>query len=147
MQNRFVAVTSAALVVVGLAGCSSQPAAAPPRAGTLPAGTAKVTINGADVGTSQQVSCAPTGPLTTITTGNNDAGVTALVSNAKGLVTESVTIRNLGGFTGSYEKGLGNSSELKMIDQTYSITGTADGFNTANPSARATGSFAITVAC
>jgi len=34
-----------------------------------------------------------------------------------------------------------------MTDRTYDISGTADGFNTDNPSFRTSGTFAIKVAC
>ncbi|HEY6650180.1 MAG TPA: lipoprotein LpqH, partial [Mycobacterium sp.] len=36
---------------------------------------------------------------------------------------------------------------VSMKGRTYDITGTADGFDTANPSFRTSGTFAIKVAC
>ena len=74
-------------------------------AGNLVAGTAQVTVNGVDTGTTEMVQCMPAGSLTTITTGNNASGVTAMVSSRDELVAESVSINNLGGFTGSYNAG------------------------------------------
>ena len=39
------------------------------------------------------------------------AGVSAMVSNKDELIAESVGIRDLGGFTGSYNAGLGGTGE------------------------------------
>lgn len=83
----------------------------------------------------------------TITTGDMTAGVTAVVSNATGLTAKSVSINDLGGFTGNYMDGLGGKTDVSMTGETYLIRGTADGFDTDNPSMRATGSFAVQVAC
>jgi ipoprotein LpqH len=136
----------AAVTAVGVAGCSAPPAA-PPQPGTLVAGTAQVTVNDADAGTTDAVQCSVAGPMTTITTGDGQTGVTALVNNTDVLTAESVTIRNLGGFTGSYNAGLGGEAKVTQTGRTYDITGTADGFQTAQPSFRASGTFAIKVSC
>jgi len=58
-----------------------------------------------------------------------------------------VTIRNLGGFTGSHHAGLGGQAKVTQTGRTYDITGTADGFQTDQPSFRASGTFTIRVAC
>ncbi len=76
-------------VVGAMAGCSSGPPEAKPQPGTLAAGT------------TEAVQCVPEGWTTTISTGNDTSGVTAVVSNRAGLVAESVSIADLGGFTGS----------------------------------------------
>jgi lipoprotein LpqH len=93
------------------------------------------------------VECSPIGWLTTITTGDTAAGVTALVSNETGLTAKAVSINDLGGFTGSYMEGLDGKADVSMKGRTYIIRGTADGFETDNPNVRATGTFAIQVAC
>ncbi|MCV7241640.1 lipoprotein LpqH [Mycobacterium mantenii] len=134
------------MVAASVAACSSSPpASAPP--GVLAAGTARVTINDRELPATTSVKCSPIGTLTTITTGDMAAGVTALVSNETGLTAKSVSITNLGGFTGTYMKGLDGKADVSMTDQTYVIRGTADGFDTDNPSVRTTGTFAIRVAC
>lgn len=145
MRTRRAATATAAAALV-LTACSSPPDYHP-APGTLVAGTAHVTINGADAGTTEAVTCNSTGWLTTITTGDSTAGVTALISNRDELAAQSVSINNLGGFTGSYNDGLGGSAEVTMKDRTYYISGTADGFDTDNPSFRKTGTFAVKVAC
>lgn len=90
----------------------------------------------------------PIGSLTTITTGDSAAGVTALISNETGLTAKAVSINDLGGFTGSYMDKLdANRADVRMADQTYIIRGIANGFDTDNPSMRTTGTFAIRVAC
>jgi ipoprotein LpqH len=137
----------AATAVTTIAGCSSEPPDYQPPPGALAAGTAQVTINGQDTGTTDAVQCNSTGSLTTITTGDQASGATAMVSNQDQLAAESVAINNLGGFTGSYNAGLGGTAEVSMTGRTYDITGTADGFDTANPSFRSSGTFAIKVSC
>ncbi|MCV7303381.1 lipoprotein LpqH [Mycobacterium barrassiae] len=136
-----------AVLALTLAGCSSGPPEYTPPAGQLVAGTAQVTVNGQDTGTTDAVQCNTTGPLTIITTGDEASGITAMVSNKDELTAESVAIRDLGGFTGSYNAGLGDSAEVTMSGRTYDISGTADGFDTDSPSFRNSGTFAIKVSC
>jgi len=145
VQNRFNAAASALLVVGGLAGCSS-PAPASPPPGTLPAGTAKVNLNGADLGTTHSVSCANIGSLTTIKTGDDSAGTVSAVDNARGLIVQSAEITNLGGFTGSYWAELGPTAKVQVTGRTFLMTGSATGFNVDNPK-RSTETFSIRVAC
>ncbi|WP_306768843.1 lipoprotein LpqH [Mycobacterium hubeiense] len=111
------------------------------------AGTAQVRINDQDMGITEAVRCMPAGVLTTIETGDQTSGVTALVSNKDELTAESVSINNVGGFTGSYNAGLGDTATVTMIGRTYEIAGTANGFDTAKPSFRTTGTFSIKVSC
>jgi lipoprotein LpqH len=139
--------TAAAFALLAVAGCSSSPPPAQPKPGTLVAGTAEVTVNDAKAGSTDAVACTIAGPLTTITTGDSESGSTATVSNKEALTVESVSIRNLGGFTGSYNAGLGAEATVTMTGRTYSIEGTADGFATDQPSFRTNGSFLIKVAC
>jgi lipoprotein LpqH len=138
---------AAAAATLAVAGCSSEPPDYQPAPGTLVAGTAQMTVNGQNIGTTEAVDCSATGSLTTITTGDQTSGITTLVSNKDELTAETVSINNVGGFTGSYNAGLGGTAKVTMTDRTYDITGTADGFDTANPSFRTSGTFAIKVAC
>lgn len=148
MRFRWLALGASTLALVATAtGCSSGPPDYEPAPGTLVAGTAQISVNGLEPQTTDSVQCDSTGPLTTITTGDDTSGMTAMISNRDELVAESVQIRDLGGFTGSYNQGLGNDAEVTMTGRTYDITGTADGFDTAKPSFRVSGTFAIKVAC
>jgi ipoprotein LpqH len=139
--------TVAAATLLTVAGCSSGPPDYKPAPGTLVAGTAQVTVNGQNTGTTEAVQCSPAGSLTTITTGDQTSGVSALISNKDELTVAAVNINNVGGFTGSYNAGLGGTAKVTMSGRTYDISGTADGFNTDNPSFRTSGTFAIKVAC
>lgn len=138
---------AAAAATLIIAGCSSSPPDYQPAPGTLVAGTAQVTVNGQNIGTTEAVECTAAGSLTTISTGDQTSGITTLVSNKDELAAEAVSINNVGGFTGSYNAGLGGTAKVTMTDRTYDISGTADGFDTANPSFRTSGTFAIKVAC
>jgi hypothetical protein len=144
VRIRWIAVAATTLAV---AGCSSGPPELKLAPDELIAGTAQVTVNGQDTGTTEVVQCTPAGSLTTIMTGDNASGVSALVSNKDALTAEAVAIRDLGGFTGGYNAGLGGTAKVTMTGRTYDITGTADGFNNANPSFRTSGTFAIKVSC
>ena len=140
----FVVVTLAAALV---AACSSPPEPEPLPAGALVAGTAQVTVNGNDLGQFHAVQCSPAGNFLTISTGNDQQGSTAVVSNADGLTAVSVAIRDLSGFTGSFNQGLGGNATVSLDGSTYTITGSADGFDTDNASFRSTGTFTIKAAC
>ena len=140
---RFLWLAGAALL---LAGCSSNPPEYQPGPGELVAGTAEIEVNGQQAETTS-VQCDTTGPLTTITTGDQTSGVTVMVTNQDELTAESVSINDVGGFTGSYNAGLGDAAEVSMTGRTFHISGTADGFETANPSFRVPGTFAIKVSC
>jgi lipoprotein LpqH len=147
VQKRFAATSLFALTLGCIAGCSSSPPAAPTQPGALPPGTAQTTINDANAATTYAVTCTPAETLTTINTGDLAAGVTAVVDNERNLDVKMVSIRNLGGFTGTYMEDLQGKAEVSMTGKTYTVTGIAEGFNTDNPSARNSGSFAIKVSC
>ncbi len=136
-----------ALSVAVMAGCSSEPKQAAPPPGTLAAGTAQITVNDSDLGEFESVQCVPAGALTTITTGDDTSGTTSVISNDDGLSAQAVSIRELGGFTGSFNQGLGGAAEVTMTGNTYTISGKADGFATDKPSFRIGGTFTIKVAC
>ncbi|CAN5315449.1 hypothetical protein BH11ACT6_BH11ACT6_41630 [soil metagenome] len=136
----------AALLLATAVGCSrSDEQPLPP--GALTPGTAAITINDRDLGEVDSVSCTAAGSLMTITTGDDTSGSTSVVSNADGLAAQSVYLRDLGGFTGSYNLDLGGEAEVEMTGNTYSITGSADGFDTEKPSFRSQGTFEIKVGC
>jgi ipoprotein LpqH len=90
---------AAAAATLAIGGCSSGPPDYQPAPGTLVAGTAQVTVNGQNIGTTEAVQCTPAGSLTTITTGDQASGISALISNKDELTAEAVGINNVGGFT------------------------------------------------
>jgi lipoprotein LpqH len=144
MQTRGIA--AAALLIIGVASCSSPPSATLP-AGAIPTGAAKVTLGDQDGHQTFDLACQTNESLTIITIGNAPGGITALVDNAKGLTTKEVTFDNVGGFTGSYWSDLQGTATARMVDQTYTITGIAQGFNTNHPAARTAQKFTILAAC
>ena len=148
MQNRFVITAGLAVLVGSIAGCSSSTPAAPARpAGAPPVGTAQVTVDAAGAATVGAVNCTQADSLVTITAGDNASGMTAVVDLASKPTVRSVSIHNLGGFTGSYWQDLGPVARVSTGTETYQITGTADGFHVDAPSFRKTETFAIKVAC
>jgi ipoprotein LpqH len=136
-----------AATTLALTGCSSGPPEYEPAPGTLVAGTAQVTVNGEDAGTTDAVQCSSIGALTMIDTGDQAGGISAMITNKDQLTAQSVAIRDLGGFTGSYNAGLGDTANVTMTGRTYDIAGTAEGFDTDSPSFRNSGTFAIKVSC
>jgi hypothetical protein len=146
VEIRFAVVAGAVLVIGATASCSS---AAPPPAipGTIPAGTAEVTIDGQELATSRTVDCTFIQSLTTITTGSGAAGTKTVVDSAGGLDARSVDIRDLGGFTGSYWHDLSGNATVAMAGRTFTITGTAEGFTADNPSAHTAKPFSIRASC
>ena len=131
-----------------LAGCSSSPPPTPAqRPGTVAAGTATVSIDGGIADTDSNVSCQTIGTTTTVTTGSADAGSSVVLTSDPKLTVKSVSIRNIGGFTGSYHEDLGKPADIELTDRTYELSGVADGFAIDNPSFRKQGEFTITVGC
>jgi ipoprotein LpqH len=129
-RGAFAAV--AALTIGGCAACASGQAATEEQG--LPPGTAKITIDGAEVPTTHAVECAPAEQaFTTITTGDGSAGTTMMVSNAGKLTVEFVRIRNLNGFSGDYNRGLGDEATVGLSGTTYQISGVAHGFGPSSP--------------
>lgn len=145
MKKRGAYVFVAALTICGSAACASGQAATEEQG--LAPGTAKITIDGADVPTTHAVECAPAEQaFTTITTGDGNAGTTMMVSNAGKLVVEYVRIRNLNGFTGDYNRGLGGEATVTLSGITYQISGVAHGFGPNSPEPT-TEPFTIKIAC
>jgi ipoprotein LpqH len=148
MQNRFVTIAGLAVLVGSIAGCSSSTPAAPSRPpGAPPVGTAQVTVDATDAATIGSVNCTQAESLVTITAGDNTSGMTAVVELASKPTVRSVSIHNLGGFTGSYWQDLGPAAWISTSTKTYQITGSADGFQVDSPSFRKIETFAIKVAC
>ena len=135
------------MLLIGVtAGCSSDQAA-PVRPGVLPPGTAVLTVDGKDVGTTYSVRCESIDWMTRIHTDVQTSGVSAMVSNADKLKAEFVRLQDLGGFTGSYERELQGEAAVTMTGPTYHITGAALGFNHAQPTRLKAETFSIAVSC
>lgn len=140
--------TVAALTVACvMAGCASTEPQVQTRPGTLLIGSARVSVNGVDVGAGAEVACSMTGRLVDITIGTGQSGVDVLVSTGDVPTARSVTIQNLGGFTGTYRDGFGERAEVTTTGRSFTITGTADGYLTSQPAIQTSGEFTVDVAC
>jgi hypothetical protein len=145
VKNRVALIAAAALIIGGGAACSSP--SAKRASGTLPPGTAQLTVDGKELPPTRAVECAPAEEyLTTITAGNDASGVTVMVSNKGKLAAEFVRIRNLNGFTGDYDRHLGGDATVALTESTYHIAGTAFGYGPKSP-VPTTQPFTIEVAC
>jgi ipoprotein LpqH len=140
-------VLAVAVVMIGGAGCSSQQADNKPAPGALPAGTAELSVNGSTARVTDAVQCESIDWLRTIRTGDEASGVTVMLSNAKKLVAEFVRLRNVDGFTGSYDRHLQGEATVAMTGPTYRIAGTAVGFASAKATERTTQPFELRVSC
>jgi ipoprotein LpqH len=139
-------VVAAAVVMIGVAACSSQ-AANNRASGTLPAGTAELSVNGGASRVTDAVQCESIEWMRTIKTGDEASGVTVMLSNAKKLVAEFVRFRDFDGFTGSYDRHLQGEAAVAMTGPSYRIAGTAVGYTNAKPTKRTTESFELRVSC
>jgi lipoprotein LpqH len=142
-----IGLAAAAVLMIGVTAACSSDKAAPPRPGVLPPGTAALTVDGKDVGTTYSVRCESIEWMTRIHTALDRSGVTAMLSNANHLKAEFVRFQDLAGFTGSYERELQGEATVTMTGPTYHITGAALGFNNAKRTLLAAETFAITVSC
>src|SRR5215475_4563884 len=138
MEIRHIAVT-AAVLVAGLAGCSSPPSA-------LGGTTAKVTIDGKDTGNPHAVTCSQTGWAWTIETPDKAKGFTAVIETGDSVTARSVDFRNFGGFSGLYWGDIGKA-EVTGVGGKYTISGSAQGNFTDNPSKEVTATFRIEAHC
>jgi ipoprotein LpqH len=148
VKKQFPLVAGMVFLSVGVTvGCSSTP---PPAfvSGALPGGQAEVKIDERDAASTHAVSCQSMPWFRIVTIGDGDAGATAYLSNEVVQTTDFVSIRNLGGFTGSYNAGHDEvKATVGMTGSTYEIKGTARGTYIGQPGTTTTGTFAITVAC
>lgn len=142
VPNRIVAVAAAALLVAGVAACSSEEQPNHPS-------QASVMINGNTVANQKSVICKQQQWYWTILIGDQEvSGVKAMVNKTDDTLTaQSVHIVNLGGFTGTYSKGEGPDASASFNSETFTITGTANGYNTYKPNEPATAKFKIVATC
>lgn len=144
MQRRYSAATL--LILIATAGCSSGPPSLKLPNGALPGGTAQITVNGNDTGRIHEVDCQSLGKgLTRINIGSAGTRTTLLVGQAQ--TPKGVAFNDVEGFTGSYWQDLQGSARLAMVDQTFTLAGTAAGFNAKQPYNRTMNDFTVKVAC
>jgi lipoprotein LpqH len=139
MKRRFTA-AAALLVAVGLAGCSSPPAA-------LANHDARVSINGKATNALQPVRCTQNGTAWTIESTNKDPGFTATIQLGDEVTAEVVDIRNLGNFTGTFwDDNLGKAT-AEVEGGKFSVSGEAQGAFADKPNQPTTAAFDISTTC
>ena len=80
--------------------------------------------------------------------GGDYSGATVVIDeHAQPLVTKSVRIQNLGGFTGMYSQDDGDDANMSLSGDRFTITGTANGFKTDKPGEPAAADFKIIATC
>ena len=94
------------------------------------------------------VHCAPPEKyLRTIAVGSDQSGATVMVDNSGKLIVEFVRVRNLNGFSGDFNRGLGgNDASVTLNDNTYQIAGAATGYGPDSPELTTT-RFTMKVSC
>jgi ipoprotein LpqH len=139
MNNRLVATVAVALAAAA-AGCSTPEAA-------LGGTTAKVTINGKSTGGAHAVTCTQTGWMWNIKTPGEPKGFTAFLNTQDEVTVQSVDFRDFAGFTGTFWQGRLGEAEVTGNGGEFTITGSADGSYTDNPSNAVTATFRIEANC
>jgi ipoprotein LpqH len=139
MKRRFTA-AAALLVAVGVAGCSSPPAA-------LGNHDARVTINGKATNALQPVACTQVGTSWNIESVTKDPGFSATIQLGNEVRAQSVDIRNLGNFTGTFWDDRLGKANAEVEGGKFSVSGEATGAFSDNPNKPATATFDITTTC
>ena len=139
-MKRRLSAAVALLVAAGVAGCSSPPAALGTR-------DAKVIINGEATNSLQPVTCSQNGQSWTIETLDKEPGFTATIQLGDTVTAETVDIRNLGNFTGTYwNDNLGKAS-AKVSQGKFTVRGEAKGAFADKPNESTTATFDISTTC
>jgi ipoprotein LpqH len=168
-----VAVSGAAILVGGLAGCSSDKSAeenvsaATETAGSVassatsaatsatdavkgnpPPGEATVSIDGADQNVAGTVACTNMAGNIQIAIGDATQGIGAQVTEADPPVVKQVGLGNVNGVALGFTEGVpGGEASAEKDGNTYKITGNATGVDIANPMQPVTKAFEIAVTC
>ncbi|MDT5138204.1 MAG: ipoprotein LpqH [Mycobacterium sp.] len=149
-----VAVAGAAILVVGLSGCSDKKSSSGGGSSSAASGGGggasgtKVLIEGKDQQISGTTVCTTTGGTVNIAIGGAAAGVGAVLTDASPPEVKSVALGNVNGVTLGYAPGTpdANASATKN-GNSYKISGTATGVDMANPMQPVKKSFEIDVTC
>jgi lipoprotein LpqH len=157
-----VVVGGAAIVVAGLAGCSSDKksttesssssssssaSVSASASATAGAGSTKVTIDGVDQNMNGTVVCSAMGGNFNIAVGEGASGVAVVMSEDASTV-HSVALGNINGVALGFQEGVGGANATATKDgNSYKVTGTATGVDMANPMQPVDKPFEIDVVC
>ncbi|GAB7144721.1 lipoprotein LpqH [Mycobacterium riyadhense] len=139
MDKRLVTMAGAALVVVGVSGCS--------HAQTVPRSAARLTIDGSSHAT-RPPACSQEQSYRTIDIRDHDGQVQAVVLlSGDRVIPQWVKIHNVDGFNGSFWQGGVGDAHVNLANHTYTITGSAYGISNRNPNKVVTTDFQIIAEC
>ena len=152
MKRGFVvAVGGAAIVVAGLAGCSSEKkseTSGETSSAASAEGKSTVTIDGKDQAVQGTVVCSTMGENVNIAIGDATTGIGAVVGTGDSPVVHSVGLGNVNGVTLGFQENAGQGEAKAEKDgNTYKISGTAVGVDMANPMQPLNKPFEIEVSC
>jgi lipoprotein LpqH len=149
-QSLLVAVGGAAILVAGVAGCSSGDKSSSPSGSSsssssasssassssssaqASAGGTKVTIDGQPKDVGGSVVCATVGGNVNVAIGEAMTGIAAVLSDGDSPAVTSVALGNVNGITLAVGAGQGDATAEKD-GKNYKITGNAVGIDMANP--------------
>ncbi|MFZ0834445.1 MAG: lipoprotein LpqH [Mycobacterium sp.] len=141
MKRGFVvAIGGAAIVVAGLAGCSSNKSSEATQTAASGTGKAKVTIDGQDQNIQGSISCVTQGDTVNIAIGETqpgaNAGIGAQVTTGDNPTVKNVALGTVNGVALAYTAGTGQgNADAKKDGKTYKISGNAVGADMSNPMA------------
>lgn len=142
------AVGGAAIVIAGLAGCSSdKESSSATQTAAAGEGKAKVVVDGQDQNVEGTIACNSAGGNVNIAIGNPIQGIGAVVTEGDSPTVKSVALGNVLGAQLGYAEGSGGNAEVKKDGNTYNIKGTATGIDTANPLQPVNKPFELEVTC
>jgi hypothetical protein len=108
---------------------------------------ATVTIDGKDQGKTLNITCNQFQSSWFLDIADTNASASAIVDiDGDKATAETVKIRGFGGFTGSYWQGGDYTADTRLMNQTFTITGTAYGMKAGDPKP-GTSTFKITARC
>lgn len=162
IRSGMIAAAGTAIVLAGLAGCSSaktsdstamsegsavSPVSEPAASASTASGTAKVTIDGQPTQLQGQVACAVAAGNLNIGIGEQTTGVAVVMAQDASRVT-SVGLGNVNGVVLGFQQGApGGNASATRDGNNYTITGNATGVDMANPMQPMTKPFTIEVSC
>ncbi|HYO05082.1 MAG TPA: lipoprotein LpqH [Mycobacterium sp.] len=147
-QSLLVAVGGTAIVVAGLAGCSSgdkSSSGSSPSSAAASTGTT-VTIDGQPKDVGGSVVCATVGGNVNVAIGEAMTGIAAVISDGDSPTVTSVALGNVNGITLAVGGGQGDATATKD-GKSYKITGNAVGVDMANPMQPAKKPFELDFTC
>jgi ipoprotein LpqH len=150
-----VAVAGAAILVAGISGCSSNKSNSGGVATSVSGGSvsvgganaAKVIIDGKDQNVQGTTVCTKTPGNISIAVGGSQTGISVVLTDANPPTVKAVQLGNVNGVTLQYAQGGQGNASVTKDGNTYKVTGTATGVDTANPTQQVNKPFEVDATC